>query len=270
MRQFAVKIAILALILSVMALIGLGLLASEQRRILYPGVGAAGTTWIELPAGYRTVTLRTGDGLALRALYRPAAPGKRTIVHFHGNGETVQGAAREIEPLVDAGYGALLAEYRGYAGNPGAPDEHGLYRDGEAAISFLRQAGIADSQTIILGYSLGSGVAGRMAERHRPAALILIAPFTSVPEAAADHFGRIPAMLVQDRFATLSRIGKIDCPILLIHGAEDGTVLPENSRVLARATRDATLKIVPGQGHVIAYDPIAPGLMLGWLRERGL
>ena len=264
------KIAGLALIAAIMALLAIGLMAWEQRRILYPGVSAAGQIWTQFPAGYRQVTLQTSDGLALRSLYRPAAPGKRTLLFFHGNGDTVSGSARIVAPLAQAGYGALLAEFRGYAGNPGKPDEQGLYRDGFAARDFLTAAGVTDDRVILVGYSLGSGVAARLAADRPPAALILIAGFTSVPDAAAQHFGSWPARLVLDRYPTIERIGKIDAPILLIHGADDRTVYPGHSVALKRAAPAASLAIVPGQGHVIAYDPVGAQIMLDWLRHRSL
>ena len=270
MRVVVRKIAVLALIAAVMALLALGLMAWEQRRILYPGASGAGQVWIQFPASYRQVTLQTSDGLTLRALYRPAAPGKRTLLFFHGNGDTVSGSARIVGPLVDAGYGALLAEFRGYAGNPGKPDELGLYRDGFAARKFLTSAGVTDDRMILIGYSLGSGVVARLAADRPPAALILIAGFTSVPDAAAEHFGSLPARLVLDRFPTIEWIDEVRAPILLIHGGDDRTVYPRHSIALKRAAPAASLVIVPDQDHVVAYRPVAARIMLGWLRRHSL
>lgn len=251
--------------------VAVGGLYASQRSILYPAAGSPGDVWASVPTGYAIVQLRTADGLSLRALYRKAEPGHRTILFLHGNGDTVSGSARMMSQLIDAGYGALLVEFRGYAGNPGTPTEQGLYDDGFAATAWLRSHGVPANQTIIAGYSLGSGVASKLAAADGPAALVMIAPFTSVPAVAWSHFPWLPVeRLMLDRYETIDRIAGIKAPILLIHGADDRTIPAENSRILARANPDASLVLVPGQGHVIAYDPVAGRTMLDWLQQKKL
>jgi fermentation-respiration switch protein FrsA (DUF1100 family) len=263
-------LAKLILLASLIVLLALIMLASEQRRILYPGAGSSEDVWRQPPAGYDQVQLRTSDGLRLRAWYRPASNGRLTLLFFHGNGDSVAGSARVVAPLVRAGYGALLAEYRGYAGNPGRPDEQGLYRDGAAARAFLRSVRVGDSELLIAGHSLGTGVAGKLAADRAPAAVILISAFASTRDVAARHFGSIPAAMVLDRYPTKDRIARIRAPVLLIHGADDRTVFPESGIALKKTAPAASLVIVPGHGHEIAYDPAAGRIMLEWLHKRGL
>ena len=247
------------------------LLFVAQRQILYPGAGPSTTAWEGAGPSYRTINLRTADGLDLKALYRPAAPGKSTILFFHGNGDTVTGSRATIGPLTEQGYGALLAEFRGYAGNPGSPDEQGLYRDGEAAWRWLIDQGIAPSQIVVAGYSLGSAVAAKVAADAGSAGLIMIAPFESVPLAASQHFPWLPAhAMIKDVFATRDRIARVKGPILLLHGADDRTVYPGNSVALHRARPDATLLILPGQDHLIAFRPEAASAILRWLARNRL
>lgn len=270
MRQFAEKLARVALLVSLAALLAFVVLVSEQRRILYPGAGAGAEVWRQPPDGYEEVWLQTSDGLDLRAWYRPASKDRLTILFFHGNGDSVAGSARIVAPLVRTGYGALLAEYRGYAGNPGRPKEQGLYRDGEAARRFLHSVGVGDSRILVAGHSLGTGVAGKLAADRAPAAVILISAFSSIRDVAARHFGNLPASLALDRYHTEDRIARIKAPVLLIHGAEDRTVHPESSVALARAAPAASLVILPGHGHEIAYAPAAGRIMLDWLHKHGL
>ncbi|MDB5671416.1 MAG: alpha/beta hydrolase [Alphaproteobacteria bacterium] len=72
------------------------------------------------PSSFREIELRTSDGLRLQGLYRPARRGLPTSVFFHGNGHSLKGALAATGALGDAGYGLLVPEYRGYAGNPGS------------------------------------------------------------------------------------------------------------------------------------------------------
>ena len=86
------------------------------------------------------------------------------ILFFHGNGDSVAGSAVAVQHVSPRpGYGAVLPEYRGYAGLPGTPNEQGLYRDARAARRWMTAQGITPARTIIIGYSLGSGVATQSA-----------------------------------------------------------------------------------------------------------
>lgn len=130
-------------------------LYAAQRSLIYP----APLQFSATPDGYRRIALHTADGLTLAALFRPPAPGRRVIVFFHGNGDNWDGAARANQLLSEAGYGVLLAEYRGYGANPGVPGEQGFYTDGRAALDWLAAQGFSAAQTVLVGNSIGSGPA---------------------------------------------------------------------------------------------------------------
>ena len=248
----------------------LGALFVAQKHILYPGwsrgVRAVGYD----TARFRRVETVTEDGLPGRLLYAAPAPGRPVILFFHGNGDSIAGGAQAIGPLIAAGYGAVLPEYRGYDGLPGTPSEQGLYRDARAARHWMTTQGIAPADTIVMGYSLGTGVAAEMAQEmageERPRALVLVAPFASIATAARMHFPWLPARwLVTQRFATTDKIGHIACPLLLVHGDADATIPVANSRLLAAARPNARLVVLRGVGHEIAWSPEAQWVVADWL-----
>ena len=183
--------------------------------------------------GVREVTLSTEDGLSLLSWYLPGRPGRPIIVYLHGNGGHIGYRAERLLRLAREGYGVLMAEYRGYGGNPGTPSEAGFYADGRAALGFLERKGVAPNRLVLYGESLGSGVAVELAAQHQIAALILEAPPTSVAEVAQCHFPFVPAArLVTDRFDSLSRIAKVRAPILVLHGERDRVVPVRFGRAL--------------------------------------
>jgi fermentation-respiration switch protein FrsA (DUF1100 family) len=210
-----------------------------QRQLLYfpdrsrPDLG-------ELSArGFREVKLTTADGLELLSWYCPPPEGGPVITYFHGNGGHIGYRAERLGRFARNGYGVLMLEYRGYGGNPGAPTEAGLSNDGEAALDFLAHERIAPNRIVVYGESLGSGVATHLAAQRQIAALILEAPFTSVAEVAQYHYPFLPvSLLVRDRFDSLSRIGTIKAPVLVLHGERD-TVVPVR---FGRALFDAAPK----------------------------
>ncbi|WP_260581825.1 alpha/beta hydrolase [Sphingopyxis sp. PET50] len=216
--------------------------------------------------GYRAIRTETSDGLRLSALYRAAQPGRRTVVFFHGNGDSLEGAAHATRGLAAEDYGVLLVEYRGYGGNPGSPDEDGLYRDGEAALGWLAREGIAPSQIILFGNSIGSGPATEMAARHPVAALILVSGFSSLPDVAASHVRWLPVRrLVRDRFANADKLGAVSGAVFLLHGDRDRVVPVANARRLHAARPDAALMIVPGAGHELVYGDATQRLLAEWV-----
>jgi fermentation-respiration switch protein FrsA (DUF1100 family) len=186
--------------------------------------------------GVREVTLSTEDGLSLLSWYLPTRPGRPVIAYFHGNGGHIGYRAERLLRFSREGYGVLMAEYRGYGGNPGAPTEAGFYADGRAALGFLDREGVAPNRLVLYGESLGSGVAVKLATEHQVAALILEAPLTNVAEVAQCHFPYVPATwLVTDRFDSLSRIGRVKAAILVLHGEGDRVVPVRFGRTLFKA-----------------------------------
>ena len=246
-------------------LIATGILFVVQRQMIYPAPHTAAI--IEPSAGFQDVTLRTDDGLQLRAIYRSARGDLPTLIFFHGNGDGLDGAVAATQEIGTLGYGVLLPEYRGYGGNPGSPSEAGLYRDGEAALRWLRTRGIALDRIVLVGNSLGGGVATELATRHPIAGLVLASAFTSLADVAALHMRMFPVrLLLRDRYENRVKLPRVQAPVLIVHGASD-TLIPATHGVrLASAAKQSRLIVVPGIGHELAYLPQARSAIRVWLR----
>lgn len=264
MLAFARRLAIGLLIVY---LVGLAVLYAGQRSLIFPAPQDR-----HAPAqGFATAILNTSDGLALQAHWRAPESGRPVVVYFHGNGGSLAGATAETAQFAAAGYGVLLVEYRGYGGNPGAPSEQGLYQDGRAAMAFLAAQGVAPRRTIIAGHSLGTGTATEMARAFSPCALILLAPFTSLPDAAAAAVPFVPAQwLLRDRFDNRAKLPELAMPVLILHGTEDAIVPFAQGQALAAASSPATFRAFAGAGHELSFQPDAQAAQLAWLAEQGL
>jgi uncharacterized protein len=200
---------------------------------------------------FREVELKTVDGLALTSWYAAAKDGFDTIVHYHGNGGHIAYRLDRVMPLVEAGYGLLLTEYRGYGGNPGSPSEEGLYNDGRAALEFLRGHGKEDGEIVIMGESLGTGVAVKMAEETGAKALILESPFSSAVDIGQAAYFFLPArVLMWDRFESINYIADINAPLLILHGDKDQVVPHRFGKKLFDAAVDPKqMHTLKGAGH---------------------
>jgi pimeloyl-ACP methyl ester carboxylesterase len=268
LRQAAIGLLIAVALIYVAVV---GLLYTFQRRLIYPG-WYFGTAAVNPDhSGYRDVEVTTSDRLRGRLLYHPPQPDKPVILFFHGNGDSVLGSMVAMRSLVAAGYGAVLPEFRGFNSAPGIPDEQGLYRDARAARAWMTANGIGADRTVIVGYSLGTGVAAQTALEQPPRALVLVAPYASIVHVTAARFWWLPAnLLVSERFDTAAKIAHIACPILLIHGAIDTTIPPENSALLKTLRPDADRAVFAGTGHGVVFTAPAQALMMRWLRAHDL
>ncbi len=245
-------------VLVVLGALGLvvGALWAFQRSLVYlpdrrPPPPAAAV----IPGG-RDVTLVTADGLRLGAWYVPApATTAATVLVTPGNSGNRLHRVDLARSLVAEGNGVLLIDYRGYGGNPGHPSQEGLAKDARAAREFLvERAGVRQDALVYLGESLGAAVSARLAAEHRPAALVLRSPFTSLAAAARTVSGLPVGWLLRDRFDVRDAVGGVaGLPVAVVYGTADATVPAGQSRVVADAARaaGATVVEVPvaGAGH---------------------
>ncbi len=201
-----------------------------QRSLLYhpadtiPSPAESGVAQMQL------VTLRTEDGLDLKSWYAPAPNGRPVIVYFCGNAGHIGNRGFKARVLLDASFGVLLVSYRGYGGNPGKPSEAGFYADSRAALTFMKNEGVAPANIVVYGESLGTGVAVHLAhEQARSqavAAVVLETPYTSITDVAAAHYPFAPVQwLVKDKFDAIAEIADIHAPLLVFH-AKDDRVIP--------------------------------------------
>lgn len=222
---------------------------SASRAFLFP---ASEVPVLAAPDGFVRHTLRAADGVIVHALELPAPPGARTVVHFHNNRETAEAPAELARSLRALGLGVLLVEYRGYGSSRDAApsSETGLYLDAEAALDMLAGRGIGPEHIVLWGTSLGTGVAAEMARRGRGGRLVLVTPYTSIPDVVNGVAPFVPARtLLTDHFDTLSKAGDIRVPTLVIHGDADEIVPYAMGERLSRAIRGARLVRVEGGRH---------------------
>lgn len=272
--RFYVRWGFFGMLLALVVVLYLALAAYlyvRQRAFIYfPDVRrpVAADTHIQ---GLREVVLTATDGLHLLAWYVPPAPGGSTVLYFHGNGGNIADRAQRLAMFVNAGYGVLMPEYRGYGGNPGAPSEEALLRDAQVALEFLHDQSLDDMAIVIYGESLGSGVAVAVAGGRPLQALILDAPYTSIGAIAAKQFFYMPvSWMLKDTFDSLSRITDVRAPLLVIQGARDGVIPPALGRQLFdKASEPKALWTDPEGNHSDLLERGGLKVVLDFLAQHG-
>jgi pimeloyl-ACP methyl ester carboxylesterase len=244
-RRKMLKTAALVLVGGYAGLLGLSRLG--YRAVLYPAPRRGIT---QAPRGAELRRFTAADGTAVQALVYPP-PNGRTVVFFHGNGETIGDAVGLAAELHHRGLGFVAVEYRGYGSSPTrGPSETGLYADAEAVLQTLASEGIGPASVTLWGSSLGSGVAVEMATRGLGTRLLLSTPYTSIPQVAQRLVPVLPmGWVVGDRYDNLTKSAQLDLPTLIIHGDADRLVPHDHGVALSEAIAGARLITIPGAGH---------------------
>ena len=201
-------------------------------------------------------------------VWSPAPGATRAVLFSHGNAEDLRYVHDRLALFNRLGFSALAWDYPGYGRTPGKPSERTVYEAAETAFRHLVETrGFAPSNIVVCGYSIGSGPACYLAEKHPDVgALLLVAPFKSAVRVVT----RV-RILPFDPFPNLSRIRRTRCPVLVLHGTAD-RIIPSwhGKAVAAAAGARGRFVPVPGATHVSVFhaafaDPAASATIRAFL-----
>ena len=170
--------------------------ALEPSLLFHPR--SAAQDWRVLPRDFEELTLSDKTS----ALWCPLVGNQTAVVYCHGNFGNISMREDWVRALqLHLRASVLLFDYPGFGKTPGKPNESGCYASGESAFSWLLEHGVQNEQIVLWGKSLGAGIAMELAVRHPTCrALVLVDPFTNVPD-AANVLLRVPlGFLARNRF----------------------------------------------------------------------
>lgn len=218
------------------------LLFLAQRSMLY----------FPTPAGARgDVETLEVDGVRLAVSVRRLA-GPTAVVYFGGNAEDVSYSLPALAKAFPE-RALYLPHYRGYGGSGGRPSETALHAD---ALAVFDRVHAEHPDVLVVGRSLGSAVAVRLAIRRPVTRLVLITPLDSILETARRHFPVFPVTwLLRDRYETWRDAGSVTAPTHLIVAERDEIVPRSAAEFLLRRFPPgvATMSVLQGVDH--NFDP---------------
>ena len=185
---------------------------------------------------------------------RPHA-GPNALIYFGGNAEDV---SLNLPGFSEAfpEHALYLLHYRGYGGSTGHPSEEAIRRD---ALVLFDRVQAEHPHVVVVGRSLGSGVAVYLASQRPAARLILVTPYDSLQAIAAGQFPYFPVKwLLQDKYESWKYAPRIRVPTLLIAAEHDELIPRASSERLHRhfAKGVASLEVIPDTGHnTISQSP---------------
>lgn len=161
----------------------------------------------------------------------PQATTSAVVLYFGGNAEDVlytASAASNINARA-----VVVANYRGYGSSTGEPGQQALYDDGLALYDYAIKQGVSPEHVVVMGRSLGSGVASMLAGARPVHAALLITPFDSLASVAAGHYPFLPVrLLLRHPFPSTDWAARTHAPALIIAAERDFVVPAAHARKL--------------------------------------
>ena len=226
-----------------MAVIGAalcGALFAFQRSLIYFPQPRSNQTASNL------VALETPAGKALVSVRPSSAPG--ALIYFGGNAEDVSQAMPEFAAAFPD-RAIYLLHYPGYGGSPGTPSEKVIFSQ---SLALYDQVRTEHDNIIVIGRSLGSGVAVHLASLRPVARLVLVTPYNSLQEIASQHYPYFPVRwLLRDKFESWKYAPQVTAPTRIIVAAHDEIIPRASSERLRTHFKDgiASYAVIPNVGH---------------------
>ena len=226
--------------------------------LVYPIPPNEHRNWKQAGQQYDEVWFAAEDGTKIYGWFASHPDSHRAVLYCHGNGEDVSDNSILLEDFRRELHASVfIFDYRGYGRSEGHPTESGCIADGLAAQRWLaNRMGLKTGDVIVMGRSLGGGVAVAIAAKQGARALALDSTFSRMTDAAAYHYPWLPVrLLMRNRYDSMVRIREYTGPVFQSHGSADSIVPIEFARRLFAAIPSETKEFreFPGRDH---NDPL--------------
>ena len=192
----------------------------------------------------------TKDNKKLNGLLFKANSSRGLIFYLHGNAGSLESWGQIAKTYTDLKYDLFMLDYRGYGKSEGTiKNEKQFHEDVQIAYDSLRKS-YNENSIVVLGYSIGTGAATKLASSNHPRLLILQAPYFSLADLVKKNFKIIPSFLLKYKFETNRLIRNCKMPVIIFHGDMDEVIYYGSSlklKVLFKA--GDTLITIRGQSH---------------------
>ena len=225
-----------------------------ERPLVFPAPRAVRSEVDATEFGGEDVFFESADGTRLHGQYYEHPNSRGQLLYCHGNGIMVSQLSDYAAWLRDHyGYSVIVYDYRGYGVSEGKPHQQGVFEDTEAAHDWLiKRSRCAPDDVVILGRSIGGGLAVHVAAERGARGLVLQNTFASLVETAAQQYPWLPVRTVmKTRMVSIDRIGEYQGPLLQSHGTADRVIRYEDGRKLHdTANEPKQFFTIEGGGHL--------------------
>ena len=173
---------------------------------------------------FEEINIKTKDGVTLNGLLFKSENAKGLIFYLHGNAGALNSWGNVAKTYTDLNYDVFLLDYRGYGKSEGKiTNQEQLYHDNQIFYDELIKR-YNENKVVILGYSIGTGLASKLASDNNPRLLILQAPYYSMIDMMKNTYSIIPIFILKYKFETNEYLKKCEMPIIIFHGNQDNVI----------------------------------------------
>jgi pimeloyl-ACP methyl ester carboxylesterase len=196
------------------------------------------------------VEIEVEDGISLNCLWLKEPNSKGVIFYLHGNRGSLKRCLYQARQMDGNNYDIFLHDYRGYGKSDGKiKSEAQIHADNQKVYDYLKQH-YSEDQIVLVGYSLGSGMASYLASKNNPQQLVLLAPYYSMVDLKDQRAPIIPDFLLKYKLKSNEFLQNVNFPVTLFHGTRD-EVIPYDSSEKLKALKPDLIELVTlrNEGH---------------------
>lgn len=213
---------------------------------------------------FEELFLKPSEDVSINAVHFKTEKPKGVILYFHGNAGDLSRWGVIAEYFVAKDYDVFIMDYRTYGKSKGKLSEQGFYDDAQFCYDYLLKQ-YSETDIIVYGRSLGTGISTYLASKNNPKQLILETPYYSILDVAKHRFPIFPvSALLKYKFSSNEFIIDVKCPITMFHGTDD-SIVPYSSaeKLKAIAPNDKTTFITIEDGshnNLIEFEDYRSGI----------
>jgi pimeloyl-ACP methyl ester carboxylesterase len=203
------------------------------------------------------VEIGVDKGVSLNCLWMKEPDAKGVILYLHGNKGSNRRCQHQAETMSGNGYDIFMPDYRGFGKSDGTIEsESQLFADAQKVYDFLKQH-YSEDRIVIIGYSLGSGIAAYLAANNQPQQLMLVAPYWSMADLKDRAVPVLPDFLLKYPLRSADYLQRVKSSVTLFHGTFDEVIPFESSEKLQALNPERFHLVATDEGHRgIIFSPV--------------
>lgn len=241
---------------SVYLLLSLALLFWQEKMLFHPNKLESDYQY-QFSGDFKEMNYQTEDGTSINAVLFKAKESKGLIFYLHGNRGSIAAYVHEAEFYTSLNYDIFMLDYRGFgkSGNE-ISNEQDMYADIQQAYDLMTQQ-YDEANIVVMGYSIGTGLASNLAKNNKPKQLILKAPYYSLNDMLKTYYPWAPTSVLKYHFNNDINIPQCTMPVAIFHGDKDQVIYYGSTLKLKPllAPKDTCITLIGQKHHGITKNP---------------
>jgi pimeloyl-ACP methyl ester carboxylesterase len=225
-----------------------GLLYFLQEKIIFFPEKLGKEYSFQFNHAFEEKSIKADDGTVLHGLLFRADSSKGLIFYLHGNGGSLSSWGDIATTYTALKFDVFFLDYRGYGKSDGVINgQQQIYGDVQTAYDELKKE-YSEDKIIVLGYSIGTGPASKIAAENKPRLLVLQAPYYSLIDMMRRTYPIIPTFILKYKFETNKHLKDCKMPVVIFHGDQDDVIYYGSSLKL-RDEFNGKVRLITLSGH---------------------